>query len=417
MLDTRTSQKIGLGRALLHGACLITLMGLTACSASYLAGDVQPNEDMGAPTPDFATLQALERQFDSGVGATALAVADLNKDQHADAAVANGIAGTVSVFLRLDGSGSMTPSATYAVGRGPSAIGTIDLDGDSQPDLVVANAADNTLSTLISKGQPSGAYVVGPTYGPIQSPNAIAVGDVTGDGKPDVVVSSAGSDQITVLQNLQQDGLLTRVGNAFSGGRFVYGLALVPPGGPPGTKPLDLAVVQAADDRVGLFRNNGSGMFAAVAGGVQLPQDTTPVAIVAADVDGNGQGASDLAIVGHGAGTLALALALGNGTFEPHSIAIAARLGAVAQGRLDSDGVPDWVVAEPDGDRVHVLLGADIQASWKAGGTGRPTVRAYAAAGLPSAVALGDVDGDGTDEVLVVCREQGALRVLRGVGK
>ena len=106
----------------------------------------------------------------------------------------------------------------YPVGRGAQAIAApTRLDDDARDDLVIANAADNTLSTLLSKGR-AGEFVAGPAITGIENPSILSTADVTGDGIPDLIVGSSGTDLITVLENKKTGGTLTRIGAPFSAG-------------------------------------------------------------------------------------------------------------------------------------------------------------------------------------------------------
>ena len=72
-----------------------------------------------------------------------------------------------------------------------------DVNGDGKPDLVVANYGDNSVSVLLGNGD--GTFLPRPAYATGSSPFAVAVADVNGDGKPDLVVANYGSNSVSVL--------------------------------------------------------------------------------------------------------------------------------------------------------------------------------------------------------------------------
>ena len=76
-----------------------------------------------------------------------------------------------------------------------SAIG--DVNGDGKPDLVVANSDGNTVSVLLGNG--NGTFQAQQTFATGDDPYSVAVADVTGDGKPDIVVANVVSDTVSVL--------------------------------------------------------------------------------------------------------------------------------------------------------------------------------------------------------------------------
>ena len=74
--------------------------------------------------------------------------------------------------------------------RAPSSVAVADVNGDGKPDLVVANYGSNTVSVLLGNGD--GTFQA-PAHlrrrRPI--PLSVAVADVNGDGKPDLVVANS----------------------------------------------------------------------------------------------------------------------------------------------------------------------------------------------------------------------------------
>ena len=103
-----------------------------------------------------------------------------------------GTNGTTAVSVLLgNGDGTFQPSADYANAGTPTSIAIGDLNGDGFPDLVTANRDANTASVFLGNGdgtfRPQVTYAAGP------EPLAIAIADFDGDGKPDLVTVNFGS--------------------------------------------------------------------------------------------------------------------------------------------------------------------------------------------------------------------------------
>ena len=63
-----------------------------------------------------------------------------------------------------------------------------DVNGDGKPDLVVANCNSDTVSVLLGNG--NGTFQAQQTFSTGFDPVSVAVGDVNGDGIPDLVVAN-----------------------------------------------------------------------------------------------------------------------------------------------------------------------------------------------------------------------------------
>ena len=72
-----------------------------------------------------------------------------------------------------------------------------DLNGDGKPDLAVANSNSDDVSVLLGNGD--GTFQAPVSYAAGVSPVSVAVGDLNGDGKPDLAVANSGSDDVSVL--------------------------------------------------------------------------------------------------------------------------------------------------------------------------------------------------------------------------
>lgn len=74
-----------------------------------------------------------------------------------------------------------------------------DLNGDGIPDLAVANNSNDYVSVLLGTGTGSFGTVTNFAVGAI--PNSIAIGDLNGDGKLDLAVANYGSGSVSILLN------------------------------------------------------------------------------------------------------------------------------------------------------------------------------------------------------------------------
>jgi|SRR5579859_84617 len=351
--------------------------------------------------------------YDSGgEGPVSVALADVNRDGKPDVVVANVCAnngcpgGSVGVLLG-NGDGTFQPATTYDSGGTYSySVAVADVNEDGKPDLVVTNFYSDTVGVLLGNGNGTFQPVV--TYGTAGSggsnPYSVAVADVNGDGKPDLVVvnyvmANYLSKTVGVLLG-NGDGTFRPAVAYGSGGVIPLSVAIADVNGD--GKP-DLLVAnfwasfQNLNGTVGVLLGNGDGTFqspiAYASGGTGGPNSGGSVAV--ADV--NGDGNPDLLVANEGNASVGVLLGRGDGTFQPVVTYGSGGTGAtsVAAADVNGDGKLDVLVATSGSTTVGVLLG-------NGDGTFQPAVT-YGSGGLnrASSVGVGDVNGDASPDVLV----------------
>lgn len=150
------------------------------------------------------TFQA-HQTFAAGTEPRSVAIKDLNDDGQLDLVVANSISTNVSVLLGV-GDGSFLSQQKFSVGGTPSSfpayVVVADLDGDGIPDIAIGNQQSQDVSLLLGNGdgtfQGLRRYVAGNGSNGSR-PVTLAVGDMNGDGQPDLVTSNSDSRDVVVL--------------------------------------------------------------------------------------------------------------------------------------------------------------------------------------------------------------------------
>ncbi|MGO4884880.1 MAG: FG-GAP repeat domain-containing protein [Bryobacteraceae bacterium] len=339
--------------------------------------------------------------FAVGSSPDAVAVGDFNLDGEPDLAVANASSNTVSILLGK-GDGTFQPQVSYPVETGPRFVVVADFNGDGKPDLAVANGGTtgtrpvfgHTISILLGKGD--GTFQPQTNYDVAEQPVALAVGDFNGDGKADLAAACQHAGAVSILLG-KGDGSFQPV---VSYGAAGYPVSIAA-GDFNGDGHADLAVADAEsrqnDFAFAVLLGTGNGLFQPAAGYLLEGGNDYGTAIAVADF--NGDGKADLAVAAINSRTdvapcsISILFGNGDGTFQaPVSYEQNGKLSYLAAGDLNGDGTPDLVTINPE-DGVELLLD-----------TRQGTLRATTMdtlPGSPNSVAAGDFNGDGIPDLVV----------------
>ncbi len=338
----------------------------------------------------------------TGYLAQAVAVADLDGDGRPDILSAMAAApppGILSARIQAPGAaGTFANPVRSPTGGDPVAVAVGDLDGDGLPDVAVADAAaaaDGSHSVDVQfrvAGTP-GAFSA-PVALPLGTltPRDLALADLDADGRLDIAVAAAGSNDVQVLFQQAPGSFAAPVGFPVGGGpTAVAGAALLGTGG------TDLVVVTANGKLSVLLHGPAPGTFLPA---VSYAAGTSPAAVQVADM--NGDGFRDV-LVANLDGTLLVFLQapVGDGTLLPPVVHDTLDYGScsIAIGDIDGDGRPDVVVANAGPPGYPGSVSVFMQDHAVPGQLGLP-VR-YPGYWGPLSVALGDLDGDGLLDMVV----------------
>ena len=343
-----------------------------------------------------------------GVTPVALAVGDFNRDAKPDLVVANSGSNNFCVHLGK-GDGSFEAPVCFEAGRRPSDVEVADLDCDNIQDIVVANFESDDVWTFLGDGTGKKFTLKG-KYRVDQAPSALVVRDLNQDAMVDIAVTNAFANVVWIL----------------SGRRDAQGK---------------------------------KGEFQAVAGKFAVGEK--PVAIASGDFDKDRDGNPDLVVANELSNDVTILLGKGAGAFflpevaPPNQPPIAEFTWTPAQPKVNETVKFDGSASrDPDGQITAYL--------WDFGngktGSGRTAEHAYTKEGTykvcltvkddkgaegkackdltvsaappppppaskaptvgtePSALARGDFNGDGKEDLVVANQDSNTISILLGVG-
>ncbi|MDB5235008.1 MAG: hypothetical protein JWR44_2001 [Hymenobacter sp.] len=337
-----------------------------------------------------------------------VALGDVNGDGRLDIVTANNNSNAVGVLFGQVG-GTFAAAVSYSTGANsiPLDVKLGDVNGDGRLDIVTAN--QNTSAAGVLLGQVGGTFAAATSYstGANSLPLNIALGDVNSDGRLDIVATDYDSNAVQVLLGQAGGGFSTAIAYSTGTSNSPQSVAL---GDVNGDGRPDIVTANTNTNTAAVLLGQAGGTFA-TAVLCSTGANSSPFSLALGDV--NGDGRTDIITANYYVNTAGVLLGQGGGTFAPVA-SYATGTGSapinVALGDINGDGRPDIVTANIISGTVGVLNG-------QAGGTFATAVPyATVANGNPRSVALGDVNGDGRLDIVSVSNRNSTAGVFLNTG-
>lgn len=363
------------------------------------------------------TSNALEPKKDYPTVAYAFdpTIVDVDGDNKPDVVTSNfGTPGGVSILRNTattSGTISFAASQQFAVSGQARGNAFADFDGDGKQDIAVADYFSHAIAVSKNNSTPGTiSFGTKTNFGTLTYPWDVAVGDIDGDGKPDMVAANESNGNIpnypiSVLRN-------TTIGSAISfsakkdftaGGTTVQvEIADIDKDGKPD-------IIALAPQTISVLRNIST------IGNIQFEAPKLfplgfPLKMITGDVDGDGK--IDVIVASYGVAIGAVLRNIstpGNIAFEPKKEFPAyLKTTNVRLGDIDGDSRPDVLLANEQQGNISVLKNTSVVGFISLA----PTVD-FATNGDPhGGMMAGDLDMDGKSDIAAGC-SNGTVSILR----
>lgn len=345
-----------------------------------------------------------------GVNPVRVKLVDVSGDGHLDIVTANFSSGDLSVLLG-DGSGDfeVAPGSPFPVGLSPRDMTVVDVNGSGFLDAVVLSLEENSLFVMLGNG--SGGFVAAPE-GPFpvgEAPAGLVAADFSNNGVPAIATVNYASDNVSVLAGDGSGGFSPTLQSPLSFGSDPVDVAL---GDLTGNGKLDIVIARSALGDALMLYGDGSGQFSE-SSSMSMEVGKAPSAVLLADL--NSDGIQDLVVVDYLADKLGLFFGDGQGAFSPApvgTLSVGAAPRAVQAADLNGSGHLDLAVANYGSNDISVLLGDG------SGGFTNAPGAPFAAGGTgPRGIAVGDLNANGILDIVSVNRRSNSISILLGDGE
>ncbi|HEY3406466.1 MAG TPA: T9SS type A sorting domain-containing protein, partial [Ohtaekwangia sp.] len=313
-------------------------------------------------------------------------------------------------------SSDFEPKVDFTTGSNPLNVSIGDLDGDGKSDLAVANTASNTISVLrnTSTGPANISYATKVDFPSAADPESVSIGDFDGDGKADLAVANYIGFSVSVFRNTS-----TGAGNIsyatkvdFATGFTHRSSAIADFDGDGKT---DIVVPNDNAHSISVLRNTSTGpgtINYAAKVDFSTGAGSGPYSISVGDVDGDAR--PDVIAPNFNTSTVSI---LRNTSAGEGDISFATKVDfttgtnpiSVSVGDLDGDGKQDLAIVNKNSNSISVFRNT----STGAGNISYAAKIDFPVSTDPRSVSMGDLDGDGKADLAVVNDGSNAVSVLR----
>ncbi len=351
--------------------------------------------------------------FGTGTYPSSVYTCDFDEDSKPDLVIANAVGNSISILRNTSAAGivSFDPKVDFVTGPGPRRVAIGDLDGDGKPDIVVVNFNSgnaSTVSVFRNTCIPGTISFASRTdYATGDGSLAVSIADMNVDGKPDIIVTSGNSGIFSIFKNTT-----VSPGNISFAPKQDYTLLLHPDfiitadldkDGMP-----DIITSNFSNASISVYRNASTGGNLSLGTRVDYSTGANPTYITTGDLDGDGK--IDIAVTNYTSGNISF--------FKNNS-----SIGLISFGSAQfySLGTTNISVADLNGDgKLDLCAGmglsgliSALQNTYTGAGSFSFGHIEFTTGNYDTFVSTGDLDGDNKPELEAVNTILNTVTILK----
>ena len=408
---TATSLNVTLPQGATYAAITILNLGsnLSVSSFDYFKPTFSPNK-----TTETAIDFEPRVNFQSGAGSQPnhVAIGELDGDGMPDIALINAYPdSTVSVFKNnsIKGRVSVTSRQDFVLRSRPAKVLLVDLNGDGKKEVVTL-CSNGAFVNILPNTSTIGTLSFGTRIdlATNANPNCFDITDLDGDGKPEIVCTNQLNVNVSVFKNTSIGGTISFAAKQdISAGSSPMGFKM---GDIDGDGRPDMAVSNPFANTFSIYRNTSTTGNISFASGQTFTADTFVRELFMADLDGNGK--LDMILANSTVSRLVIVpntSTVGNITFAPRLFFPNGQsVRYLAIGNMDGDSMPDILTYGGYIDSLRIFQNKSTPGNIAFNQTGS----IYTNSSANYALDMADIDLDGKPDI-VNSENTGKLSILR----
>lgn len=357
---------------------------------------------------------SIDGNYATGTYPADICLSDLNDDGKPDLAIVNSVGNSISILKNANAGAilSFSPKVDFATGPNPKRITIGDLDGDGHPDIVVTNFNSGNASTISVFRNTSSigtiSFAPKADYATGNGSIGLYVTDINIDGKPDIIVSSGNSGIFSIFINTN-----TSTGAISFAPKQDYTLLTHPDNitmaDLDGDGKPDIITSNFSAASISIFRNTSTGGILSLTPGTDYSVGTNPSYVITGDLDGDDK--IDVAVTNYSSANISFFkntssigfISLGprqDFNLSPTNISMA---------DLNGDGKPDLCTGRGLSGIISILENTYTAGPNFSFGTNID----FSTGNYDTFVSAGDLDGDGKPELASVNTLLNTVSILK----